>query len=52
LDVKEEIQEHKLKYESTNTKNCGGAICSSEESAVMAPEQRDSVRWLYIISNS
>jgi hypothetical protein len=49
---KGEIQKHKLKYESTDAKNCDGAICSSEEGAVMALEQRDSVSRLYIISNS
>jgi len=44
LGAKGEIQERRIENESTNTKNCGGMVRSSEEVSVMEMEQRDRVR--------
>ena len=42
--IREKFKEIKSKNESTNTKNCGGIACSSEEVSVMEMEQRSSVK--------
>ena len=41
LNVKGEIQEPKLKCESTDVRHRGGASCSSVEGSVMELERRD-----------
>ena len=44
MGVKGEVQENKIEDESTDTKNCGGTTCSSEEVSVMGMERRGCIK--------
>ncbi len=47
--IREKFKGNKPKNESTDAKNCGGTVYSSDEVSVMEMEQRDSVKQVLII---
>ena len=47
--IREKFKGNKPKNESTDAKNCGGTVYSSDEFSVMEMEQRDSVKQVLFI---
>ena len=49
--IREKFKGNKPKNESTDAKNCGGTVCTSNEVFVMEMEQRGSVKQVLLLSN-
>jgi len=49
--IREKFEGYKPKNESTDAKNCGGTVCTSNEVFVVKVEQRDSVKQVLLLSN-
>ena len=49
--IREKFKGNKPENESTDARNCGGTVCTSDKVFVMKMEQRDSVKQVLLLSN-